>query len=237
VTPRFRLDEPVTVVIPVFDRVGLLADAVESALAQDHELELVIIDDGSTDGTSELADRLAAGDERAWVVHQANAGPGTARNVGLRLARHRLVANHDSDDLMLAGRLAGQVAALAERPDAGAVVSMARSERIEGSDTPQHVLLRFGDLDPASLCTMLLDRDRALAVGGYSTDLRLGEDTELLVRLHEAGYPFVRHHEVVVVRRFHDSNLVAEDVEPDLTLLSLMRRHLERGRDGTAPDR
>jgi glycosyltransferase involved in cell wall biosynthesis len=223
--------------MPVYNEVATVRQAIDEVLSADigHEIELVIVDDGSTDGTSELADRLAAADERVRAVHQANAGASAARNVGLRTARHRIVANHDSDDLMLPGRLAGQVAALVERPDAGAVVSMARNERIAGTSTPEHVLTRFGDLDPASLCTMLLDRDRALAVGGYPEDLRLGEDAELLVRLGEAGHPMVRHHEVVVVRRFHDSNLVAEDVKPDLTLLSLMRRHLERGREDTTP--
>ena len=235
-TPRFRLDEPVTVVIPVFDRVGFLTEAVESVLAQDHEIELVIVDDGSTDGTSELADRLATRDERVRVVHQANAGPGEARNVGLRAARHRLVANHDSDDLMLPDRVSRQVAAIAAERDAGAVLSMARVVRIEGTAPPVHVLRRFGKIEQAALCTMLLDRERALAVGGYAPDLRIGEDTELLIRLHEAGHPFVHHHEVVAIRRLHDSNLGAEEVDPEGTILAAVRRHLARDRSTDAPD-
>ena len=228
---RWAPDEPVTVMIPVFDRVAMLADAVESVLAQGHPFELVIVDDGSTDGTSELADRLAAADDRIRAIHQANAGPGAARNVGLRAARHRLVANHDSDDLMLPDRLTRQVASLRSDPQAGVVLSMAKIEVVAGTTPPAHVLRRYVDVEPTAMCTMLIDRDRALEVGGYSEDIRIAEDTELLMRLHDAGYPFVLHPELVTVRRLHDSNLVATDVAPGDTLLSVLRRRLVRARD------
>ncbi len=110
----------VSVVVPTYNRGPLLAEAIASALAQTHgDLEVVVVDDGSTDDTRE---RVAAiGDRRLRYLHQPNAGVSAARNRGLAAATAPLVAFLDSDDLWKPDKLAREVAFLRRHPDAAAV--------------------------------------------------------------------------------------------------------------------
>src|SRR5215210_6649119 len=97
----------ITVVIPTYNRVDLLGEAIDSALAQDWpEFEVVVIDDGSTDETPQL---LSAYGDRVRVIHQENAGESNARNAGVSAARHELVALLDSDNRWLPGKLRRQM--------------------------------------------------------------------------------------------------------------------------------
>src|SRR5262245_65849476 len=87
----------VTVVIPFFNEVGKTCRALESVLNQTHRhLDVVLVDDGSTEDTSELA-RFAASDQRVRLVRQSNVGPGSARNLRMRLAGGSYTAFLDAD--------------------------------------------------------------------------------------------------------------------------------------------
>lgn len=89
----------ISVVIPVYNRKNKIRDAVKCVLDQTHtDFELILVDDGSTDGSSEICDELAANDERIKVVHQKNAGVSQARNTGLRNAKGEWLIFMDSDD-------------------------------------------------------------------------------------------------------------------------------------------
>ena len=91
----------VSVVVPVFDVEAYLPETLDSLLAQSHaELDVVVVDDGSTDGSGAIADEYAARDARVRVVHIANRGLGGARNEGLRHVRGELLAFADSDDVV-----------------------------------------------------------------------------------------------------------------------------------------
>jgi glycosyltransferase involved in cell wall biosynthesis len=92
-----------SVVMPVFNGGVYLRHAIRSILQQTfHDFELIIVDDGSTDGTSEIIRSFA--DNRVHVVSQANSGPAHAFNRGLREARGEYVARMDSDDISLSSR-------------------------------------------------------------------------------------------------------------------------------------
>ena len=111
----------VSTIIPVFNRPGQLHEAVSSVLGQDWpQIEILIVDDGSTDGrTLQAAEQLAQthpGVIRA--VTQANGGPGVAREHGRRLAQGEFIQYLDSDDILLPGKFTAQVTALREHPDA-----------------------------------------------------------------------------------------------------------------------
>jgi glycosyltransferase involved in cell wall biosynthesis len=95
----------VSTVIPVHNRPGMLAEAIASVLAQTHRpIEILVVDDGSTDDTGRAADALAAANAQiVRVVHQANRGPGAAREAGRRLAGGEFLQYLDSDDLLLPG--------------------------------------------------------------------------------------------------------------------------------------
>ena len=98
----------VSVVIPTFNRAATIVRAVESVLQQTYRpLELIVVDDGSTDGTSEV---LQAYGKAVVYVRQDNAGPAAARNRGIRESQGDMVAFLDSDDVWLAAKLERQVA-------------------------------------------------------------------------------------------------------------------------------
>jgi hypothetical protein len=111
----------VSVIVPVFNRKKMLLEAVTSAENQSYQpVEIILVDDGSTDGTGELCEELAARRPSAIrVVHQANAGPGAAREAGRVVARGEYLQYLDSDDLLYSRKLERQVAALAAAPEAG----------------------------------------------------------------------------------------------------------------------
>ena len=113
----------VSVVVPVHDVRPFLRTCVESLQAQTHrELEILLVDDGSTDGSGELCDDLAALDDRIRVIHQCNRGLSGARNAGLSWASGDHVAFLDADDWIEAGAIEAQLR-IARQHDADVVVS------------------------------------------------------------------------------------------------------------------
>lgn len=114
----------VSVIIPVYNRPELLRDAVASVASQSHRpIELIIVDDGSTDHTPEVARSLAqelnSHDFKTLVLQQSNAGPGMARQLGLDSANGEFVQFLDSDDLLEPSKLEKQLAGLQNNPKAG----------------------------------------------------------------------------------------------------------------------
>lgn len=88
-----------SVVIPVYNVLPYLRECVESVCAQTYaDLEAILVDDGSTDGSGALCEELAAADPRLRVLHQKNAGQAAARNAGLDAARGAWIGFLDSDD-------------------------------------------------------------------------------------------------------------------------------------------
>lgn len=92
----------VSIIVPVYQVKEYISECVESLLAQTYtNLEILLVDDGSTDGSGEICDEYAAKDSRVRVVHQGNQGPSAARNTGLDYAKGEFVAFVDSDDVAL----------------------------------------------------------------------------------------------------------------------------------------
>ena len=111
-----------SVVLPVFNAETTLEDAARSILGQDErDVELVLVDDGSTDGTAALADALAGRDDRLRVETLPHAGIVGALNHGLAVSRGRYIARMDADDVSYPGRLGAQRSYLDRHPDVGLV--------------------------------------------------------------------------------------------------------------------
>jgi len=114
----------VSVIIPTHDRAPVIARAIDSVLAQEGvDLEVIVVDDGSTDDTREIIASRYGTDERVVYLFQERAGVAGARNAGLARARGELVAFLDSDDVWRPGKLALQLACLARVPEAGMIWS------------------------------------------------------------------------------------------------------------------
>jgi glycosyltransferase involved in cell wall biosynthesis len=129
-----------SVVVPAYDVEDYLSDCLRSILSQSHNaLEVVVVDDGSTDATGKIADRVAEEDPRVRVVHQANAGLGAARNEGVRRSAGTYLAFADSDDLVVAGAYAAMVGSL-ERT--GSDLAIGAVERLRGDERFMTPLMR-----------------------------------------------------------------------------------------------
>src|SRR5271157_5460413 len=111
----------VSVVIPLYNKAGYITRTLQSVAGQTFEdFETIIVDDGSTDGSGDLAAEFQDG--RFRVVRQANAGPGAARNRGIEEARGELIALLDADDVWMPEYLASSLAMFDESgPEVAAV--------------------------------------------------------------------------------------------------------------------
>ena len=99
-----------SVVMPVYNVEAYLDEAVESVLSQSYQnLELILVDDGSTDSSGALCEQIAGRDKRVRVIHQTNAGLGAARNTGIAAARGKYLAFIDSDDYILPDAYAAMI--------------------------------------------------------------------------------------------------------------------------------
>jgi glycosyltransferase involved in cell wall biosynthesis len=179
-----------SVVIPVYNGEKTLADAVRSALAQEPPpLEVLVVDDGSTDGSRAVAGAFGG---RVRVLSGPNAGPSAARNRGAREARGSWIAFLDADDLWEPGLLAAAAENLAAHPETGLLCFGVRV--LEGDRPTAHVIhkktsgavyttdgLLEGDV--GTICTPLVARDVFLAAGGFEETLRANEDCHLWLRL------------------------------------------------------
>src|SRR5215475_4737819 len=109
----FPGNDAVTVVIPAYNAEATLDETLRSVRSQTHRaLEILIVDDGSSDGTPEVALAHAAADPRVRLIQQSNGGVAAARNRGIEEARATLIAPVDADDLWAPTKIERQVAAL-----------------------------------------------------------------------------------------------------------------------------
>jgi glycosyltransferase involved in cell wall biosynthesis len=216
----------IAVVIPVRDGRAYLPEAIESAQQQlPPPAELIVVDDGSTDGSGEAA--LVLG---ARVVTQAPLGPGAARNLGVASATSELVAFLDSDDRMAPGRLEIQGAALAadETLD-GAFGLMRRFADGTGA---------YGAPERCLLPSAFLTRRRFFVdSGGFDPALPAGEFVDWMVRCRELGRRFHVVDAVVAERRVHESNLTRDKERLRVGYLAVARAAVDRRRlaEATGP--
>ena len=216
----------VSAIIPVYNGGRFLATALESVLAQDYApFEIVVCDDGSTDGTPELL----ASYPTLTVVRQENRGAAAARNAAVATSAGELVAFFDADDEWPANRLTLQARYLLEHPEAGCVLG-----RQEWLNPPPWLTrdARFGDLDGIPLLSAMIRRSVFDELGGFDSTFRVAEDTDLLIRMRERGIEIAILPEIILYRRFHGANLTAERSSPSALVRSL-RQKLERERDSS----
>ena len=189
----------ISVLIPSYNRVHLLPRALDSIWRQEFDdLEVLIVDDGSTDGTIACLDELKSQrPELRYVIHDVNKGEAAARNTALREAKGTYVAYLDSDDVWLPGKLKAQIHHLTSvSPEAAGVVTACYMVDGETSTllddwhfhepiTAQRVLVKGCGLNLNS--TMMMRRETALAAGPYDETLRLYVDIDWVLRFLAEG--------------------------------------------------
>jgi glycosyltransferase involved in cell wall biosynthesis len=200
----------VTVIIPCYNGEAYLQESIESALAQTHSnVEVIVVDDGSTDRTPEIAQRFPV-----RYIHQPNRGLCASRNVGIRESRGSFVIFLDADDRLKPEAAETGLRVLAERPNC----AMAVGDHIFVSENGSHLadsrkdcfssahyeeLLKSNFIEMIS--SVLFRRTVLEQVGGFDTNLRVAEDYELYLRIAR-DYPICCHPAVVAEYRLHQSN-------------------------------
>src|SRR5581483_691092 len=184
----------VSVVIPVRDGEAFIAEAVTSILQQTFaDLELVIVDDGSTDGTRAIIDTCAQDDRRVTVITPPTPGQSSARNAGARAARAQFIAFLDADDVALPDRIERQHEFLLGHP-AVAVVGGAMElidddgrvfDRVDCELTDAEIRAALPRWNPMAHSTVMLRKDAFDRVGGYRGAFLAAEDYDLWLRLAE----------------------------------------------------
>lgn len=214
----------IAVVIPVRDRAHLIGAALESVFAQTHvPAQLIVVDDGSTDGTLEV---LAHYGDRIEVLTSPSAGPAGARNVGLNAVRCPLVAFLDSDDLWLPHTLE-TLAALLDRDEADLAWGHTRTEILPGGALPDPAW----PTEPSQLVlipSMLFRTDALRRIGGFDAGLRFGEDSELLMRVRHLQLRTACLAETVLIHRRHADNMTRDQAAAARAWFDVARTAMRR---------
>jgi glycosyltransferase involved in cell wall biosynthesis len=208
----------VSVVVATYNRATLLAETIDSVLQQRfQDYELIVVDDGSTDGTQAL---LQSYRSRIRYLYQENRGPSAARNLGVRHARAPWIAFQDSDDLTEPNHLETLYAYANEHPRCGMVFAngayLSGAERKRGTIIPlaksrrlANEGVRLVDLFEKSIVRLqasLISKDAYHAVGGHDESLRICMDLDLSFRLL-MHYPVAYLDRGVFLYRFHEGNI------------------------------
>lgn len=220
-----------TVVVASHNGEKFLAETLESAFAQSFDsFEVVFVDDGSEDGTAEIAQSFPV-----RYVHQSNLGLAAARNTGLENARGEFIAFLDDDDILPPTKLELQVGYLRQHPEIGCVLG--RQEWIFDGVTPpnfQHDPI-FGELGGIQFVTAMIRRQVLQDMGGFDPSFRYAEDRDLFIRLREHDVEIAVLPNVVLRKRLHGSNMTmnAPTTHP---MLRSLREKLERERQRNGTD-
>jgi glycosyltransferase involved in cell wall biosynthesis len=190
----------ISVIVPCYNQGIYLKETIQSALASTYRpLEIIIIDDGSTDDSPELARVLEAQHPEVRVLNQANAGVTKARNMGIAKAQGEYILPLDGDDLISATYIEKGIAVLSMRPEVKVVYCQA--EKFSDSGRKPWKLKPFSlqqlAKDNMIFVSALFRKADALEVGGFSEDMQLGrEDWEFWIKLLKNGGEVVQLPEV-----------------------------------------
>ncbi|MGD6753115.1 bifunctional polysaccharide deacetylase/glycosyltransferase family 2 protein [Streptomyces sp. BH105] len=191
---------PVSVIVPAYNEKECIANTVNSLMVGTHPIEVIVVDDGSSDGTADIVESL--GHPNVRVVRQENAGKSAALNNGVRHARYDLVVMMDGDTVFEPDTVAKLVQPFAD-PEVGAVSGNAKvGNRGTLIGAWQHIEYVMGfNLDRRMYDTLrcmptipgaigAFRRDAVLGAGGMSEDT-LAEDTDITIAMHRAGWRVV----------------------------------------------
>lgn len=219
----------VSVVLAVHDGERFLGEAIDSVLRQDYrDLELIVIDDGSTDGTGALAKAR----EGLIYFRQEQGGIAAARNRGIGLARGGLIAFMSHDDLWEPQKLRVQVECLDGDPGLGLVVTRMSLFLEPGCTRPAGSRSEWFEREQDGWVpeTMLARREAFERVGLFDPSYAVGEDTDWFARARDAGVRSAVVPGALVRKRVHDRNASAEAGPKSHLLLRALKASLERKR-------
>lgn len=217
----------ISVIIPVFNGERFIAEAIKSVRNQDYApMEIIVIDDGSADGTLEVAGKLG---KDLILFSQPNQGVAAARNAGLKLATGDLIAFIDADDVWLNNKLQLQVSILQKNPAIEIVIGFLLTFAFNNCDevTTQQVSAAKSAL-VFQLGSALIRKCVFDNIGGFDTEFGMAEDTDWFFRAMEANIRVHIMQDIVQWYRQHNSNITLDKARTNSFLLKAFKKSLDR---------
>jgi glycosyltransferase involved in cell wall biosynthesis len=228
----------VSIVTPAYNAASYIESAITSALRQTFaDLEILVVDDGSTDDTAAIVARVASGDPRVQLLRQPNRGVSAARNAAMRSARGRYFAFLDSDDLWHAGFLEAQIGLLESRPDIDVVTGNAF---VLGGPRDGQPARPFPDPRPHPTTADMIADETAVfimcafrravydTIGGFDETKATNEDYDFWIRAAHAGFRFWRNDTPLGQYRTHANSLSANESRMLRGILVVLTEHRAR---------
>jgi glycosyltransferase involved in cell wall biosynthesis len=226
----------VTAAIPVYNGEKYLAEAIESVLSQTYEpIELIVVDDGSTDRSSEVVERYTQDHDVTLIRREENAGQAVARNAAIKAARGAYWTSLDSDDMMTPDRIEKQVRQVEE--EGGEFVLTLEEILIEpGVPDPPLITGKRAPIstreDVYQTMSFLAPMEVIHRIGPFDETLRYGEDIDYCLRAFDAGCRVIALPEYLTIRRFHGANMTYDMQQVRGAMFAAVRRRIGRHRSG-----
>jgi glycosyltransferase involved in cell wall biosynthesis len=219
----------VSVVIPVYNGERFIAEAIGSVRRQDYSrLEIIVVDDGSTDGTLASAKKLG---KDIRFVSQSNRGPAASRNRGIEMAKGEVIAFLDADDYWPANKLKIQLARL--KKDSCTDIVMGRTQCI-GSLTETDRKIRFEGPDNSminiNLGSGIFRKSVFEKVGMFDESLRYFEDHDWFLRARERNITIAILEDITLHYRRHEGSMSRRKTPDDPTMIQILKKSLDRRR-------
>jgi glycosyltransferase involved in cell wall biosynthesis len=220
----------VSVIIPVYNCERYLAQATESALVQTYQpIEIIVIDDGSTDDSAQVAKRFSPS---VQYVHQPNSGIGAARNSGINLAQGSFLAFLDADDVWVEDKLMQQMAVFKSTPGLDLVFGHVQQFiSPELAENEKNKIYCPAEKMPGYVASaMLIKKESFFRIGLFETDWKIGEFINWYIRAKELGLKSFMLPEVVLKRRLHSYNMGIRGRDSRTDYVRILKASLDRRR-------
>jgi glycosyltransferase involved in cell wall biosynthesis len=222
--------------IGVYNGAAYLGEAIDSVLAQSHEpIQLIVVDDGSTDGSGEIAKAYGP---RLRCIRQERGGMAAARNRAVEAATGEFFAFLDADDRFPADKIARQLATFEKDPDLDVVYGHVTEFLSPDLDEEARALLRAPNHNVPwpTPNLMLVRRDAFFRVGLFSTGLRVGIGVDWHARSNELGLRSALPPILALERRLHAQNNGIRERQFKPQYLHVLKASLDRRRAGASPE-
>jgi glycosyltransferase involved in cell wall biosynthesis len=222
----------VSVIIPVFNTEKYLGEAIQSVLSQSYKpLEIIIVDDGSTDNTAKIVESFGS---LVRYHYQKNSGPGAARNQGIKMANGDFFAFLDADDLWMADKMKLQWMAFEEDPRLD--MAFGHIQQFHTPELPQSQKDRTRipvEIMPGHHAgSMLIKKEAFLRTGLFKEELRVGEFIDWYARATELNLKSIMLPDVLMKRRIHGTNLGIYQHDQRTGYVHVLKAALDRRRAG-----
>ena len=219
----------VSVIIPAYNCEGFITESVESVRRQNHNpLEIIIVDDGSTDGT---AGRVKTLGKDIRYMRQSNRGPAAARNRGITMAGGDVIAFLDADDYWPSNKMEIQLARLEKDPQIEVILGRVQ---FIGTLTEADRKIRFESPDNTTininLGSGIFRKSVFERVGVFDESLRHFEDCDWFLRAREKEVSMVILEDVALHYRRHENSMSRRKSEDDPTMIQILKKSLDRRR-------